>query len=405
MPIPVSRTENVSSWSAAAPSRRRALTERTTSPRSVNLTAFESRFRSTWRRRVTSPTIAAGAPSPTRYARSRPFSAARVATRSSAPSTHSRRSNGWDSSSSFPASILEKSRMSLMTVRRASPLWRTTSANSRCSSVSGRVQEQPAHPDHRIQRRPDLVAHRRQEGALGLVGRLGFPAGPEELGDVVIDPDHAHLGAVDDHRHGRQLDVDQGAVLPGAPRDRADPLALERPPDVGVDLLAGLRGGHEVFHVATEGLRRRVPEEALRAGIPSHDLAVEVHGRDRHRARLHERLRVLLLALDLPEEAGVVDRRAPTGPRRSGGSATTSAENAPRSRRMITRPPSSRSSRTSGSASSERMPSWTRSARTWGATSCRSSSMSATWTGSRITPARPMAPSPSRSGAARRTSR
>ena len=34
---------------------RRALTESTTSPRSVNLTALESRFRRTWRRRVTSP--------------------------------------------------------------------------------------------------------------------------------------------------------------------------------------------------------------------------------------------------------------------------------------------------------------------------------------------------------------
>ena len=219
------------------------------------------------------------------------------------------------------------------------------------------VQEEPAHPDHGVQRGPDLVAHRRQEGALGLVGRLGLPAGPEELGDVVIDPDHADLGAVDDHGHGRELDVHQRAVLPGAPRDRADPLALERPPDVGADLLAGLRGRHEVLHAAAEGLRRRVPEEALGAGVPAHDLAVEVHGRDRHRARLHERVRVLLLALDLPEEARRCAWPAPTGRRRSGVWRRPRAEKAPRSRRMMTRPPSSRSSRTSGTARSERMPS------------------------------------------------
>ena len=35
----------------------------------------------------------------------------------------------------------------------------------------------------------------------------------------------------------------------------------------------------------------------------------------------------------------------------------------------------------------------------WSDTSCESFSMSATWTGSRITPARPTAPSPSRTGA------
>ena len=66
------------------------------------------------------------------------------------------------------------------------------------------VQEQPAHPDHGVHRRPDLVAHRRQERALGLVGRLGLPAGLEQLRDVVVDRDGAHLGAVDDHRHGRR---------------------------------------------------------------------------------------------------------------------------------------------------------------------------------------------------------
>ena len=146
MPMPVSRTEKVSSWNAASSSRQRAVTESTTSPRSVNLTAFESRFNRIWRKRVTSPAMPAGVSSPIRYARSMPFSAARVATRSSALSTHSRTSNGCDSSSSLPASILEKSRMSLMTVRSASPLWRTTSAYSRCSSLSSVLSRSPLIP-------------------------------------------------------------------------------------------------------------------------------------------------------------------------------------------------------------------------------------------------------------------
>ena len=76
----------------------------------------------------------------------RRFSEARGATMSSAPSTHSRRSNGSRSSSSLPASIFEKSRMSSITRRSASPLDRTTSANSRCSGVSSVPSSRPVIP-------------------------------------------------------------------------------------------------------------------------------------------------------------------------------------------------------------------------------------------------------------------
>ena len=51
------------------------------------------------------------------------------------------------------------------------------------------------------------------------------------------------------------------------------------------------------------------------------------------------------------------------------------------------------------------MPSRVSRLRVWGATACFSSAMSATSTGSRITPARPIAPSPSRIGAARTASK
>ena len=47
------------------------------------------------------------------------------------------------------------------------------------------------------------------------------------------------------------------------------------------------------------------------------------------------------------------------------------------------------------------MPCATSRSRAWGATSSQSAWMSAPWTGARVTPARPIAPSPSRMGAAR----
>ena len=43
--------------------------------------------------------------------------------------------------------------------------------------VERRVEQQPAHADDRVHRRADLVAHGRQEGALGFVGGLGRGAG------------------------------------------------------------------------------------------------------------------------------------------------------------------------------------------------------------------------------------
>ena len=43
--------------------------------------------------------------------------------------------------------------------------------------VERRVEQQAAHADDGVHRRADLVAHRRQEGALGLVGGFGRGAG------------------------------------------------------------------------------------------------------------------------------------------------------------------------------------------------------------------------------------
>ena len=133
---------------------------------------------------------------------SRCFSAARGPIRSIADSTHSRRSKGWRSMSMRPASILEKSRMSLMIVSSESP--RVADGGGEVALVLGqrRVQQQPAHADDRVHRRADLVAHRRQEGALGFVG--GFGLGTRLLRLLehlrVLDRDHRLVGEGLDQR-------------------------------------------------------------------------------------------------------------------------------------------------------------------------------------------------------------
>ena len=72
MPMPVSRTLNCSIGVASPPSASGLISpasaiwiSTSTSPWSVNLTAFETRLTSTWRMRVTSPKTAGGTSSPT----------------------------------------------------------------------------------------------------------------------------------------------------------------------------------------------------------------------------------------------------------------------------------------------------------------------------------------------------
>jgi hypothetical protein len=60
--------------------------------------------------------------------------------------------------------------MSLMIVSSASLLWRMTLDEVALLLVERHVEQQACHADHRVHGRADLVAHARQEEALGAVG-------------------------------------------------------------------------------------------------------------------------------------------------------------------------------------------------------------------------------------------
>ena len=194
-PMPVSRTAKVSSTSPAATGAARhrqhhlaALGELHRVGQQVEQDLAQPRHVAADRRPARRPRTGR---------RCRGASRSRAAlTRSSADSTHSRRSNGCASMSMRPASILEKSRMSLMMVSSASPLSRMVRGVVALLVVERRVEQQPAHADHRVHRRADLVAHRRQERALGLVGGLGRGAGFLRLLEQprVLDRDHRLVG-------------------------------------------------------------------------------------------------------------------------------------------------------------------------------------------------------------------
>ncbi len=136
MPIPVSRTPtarvrpgSASSDSGAVRVRR---TQTTTRPRSVNLKALEIRFIRTWRRRNGSPIRPSGTDGWTSITISTGRSEFRSPNISQVSPTISRREKGISSMSRRPASILEKSRMSLMRWSRDRPEVWMISRYSRC---------------------------------------------------------------------------------------------------------------------------------------------------------------------------------------------------------------------------------------------------------------------------------
>ena len=133
-PIPVSLTSKRRSTNF--PTSSAISTRITDSPCSVNLIALPMRFIRIWRNRMASPLSEMGTSFPIRYATSSPLLRARSANSSTTRSaTSSFRSKLTVSSSSFSASIFEKSRMLLITLRSTSPELCTISTNLRCLSL------------------------------------------------------------------------------------------------------------------------------------------------------------------------------------------------------------------------------------------------------------------------------
>ena len=91
------------------------------------------------------------------------------------------RSKSSDSVSSLPASIFEKSRMSLMMDSSDSPELLTVSTNGRCCASSAVSEQQLGQPQHAVHRRADLVAHVGEELGLRAARVFGGLLGEAQL--------------------------------------------------------------------------------------------------------------------------------------------------------------------------------------------------------------------------------
>ncbi len=142
--MPVSETSKRTTAESSPSSS--SLTTRATSPSSVNFTALPRRLTRTCLMRPGSPLRAVGTSGFTRLAISKPFAWALSARSPTDSSTAALRSKSITSKSILPASIFEKSRMSLMMVSRLSAEDRTVSAYSLCSSSRSVSSSSPVMP-------------------------------------------------------------------------------------------------------------------------------------------------------------------------------------------------------------------------------------------------------------------
>ena len=190
----------------------------TTSPCSVNLIALPTRLTSTCRSRVGSPITRSGTAGSTRRTISSPRLWADTASDFRMPATESRRPNSTCSMSSLPASILEKSRMLLISDKQRLGRFLHDRQIIALLGVDRRVEQELGHAEDGVHRRADLVAHVGDKRALGPVGLVGRLFGRLELGFRLLlrrDIDHEAQAAVAAApQHGQAVEhVHAAAVL------------------------------------------------------------------------------------------------------------------------------------------------------------------------------------------------
>ena len=270
MPMPVSITSKCSAtrsefwW--------RTLTRITTSPSEVNFTALAPKLSRTCRILVPSPSSAVGTSGWTSTRSSIPLACAVLARIRPTSSTTLGTSSADSSISSFPASIFEKSRMSLMITKQA--LGRQLHARGELGLLLVEIglEQEVGEPDDAVHRRPDLVAHRRDELRLRPGGDQGrIPRRDQVLGRLAC---LGHVTTVEDVPVDRRVVEEVGGRPVDDPplpvrlahahlEDRGVGMVVGQPGEV-LDDRAGVVGVHEVGERPALELIRRVPEHALR---------------------------------------------------------------------------------------------------------------------------------------------
>ena len=173
--------------------------------------------------------------------------------------------------------------------------------------VLGVLLQHLAVADDGVERRPQLVAHVRQELTLGAVCVLGALPRAQQLADVVVQPHQPHALAVHIHRNGQYLDVHEAAVLAAALPDavyRVVRCLLGVRDRLGPRLL----GGDQVVQVLTDHFLLGVTVQLLERRVDGDDVVFRVERHDGDRVVAHQLREVLLLPPRRRVEPRVLDR-------------------------------------------------------------------------------------------------
>ena len=140
------------------------------------------------------------------------------------------------------------------------------------------------------------MAHSGEEGALRIVGPIGFLARGLQLGDVVVDGVGAHASVFHDEWHDDDLDLDGRAVLTTSAGDLVDPSGLDGTASKEMTLGTHLvRRHHQIIDVPTDGVVGLVLEEPGGRRVPAGHLLIFVHRHDRSRTDRNQGFEVCLL--------------------------------------------------------------------------------------------------------------
>jgi len=202
--------------------------------------------------------------------------------------------------------------------------------------VERSIEQQAAHANHRVHRRADLVAHRCQERALGLVGGLGGGARLLRLPEqpCVLDGDHRLVGEGPQERllliaeragrlteHAQGTDAvalpDQRAVHRGVRADLIGELARGRLAGTGhhrlVDLYRAPLADRQVRHRSLEGHGTHVADELVEGrAAPRRRVHAPIVAQQHHRELL-AREQALAAVEDLFEDRRGVRYRIADG--------------------------------------------------------------------------------------------
>ena len=175
-----------------------------------------------------------------------------------------------------------------------------------------RVQQQAGHANNGIHGGAYFMAHHSQKRTFRLIGRFGCCPGLLycfhrllAFSNIHIEGKKSNPSIFYQHRNTQDFHIDQGAILASPPGHTMNDL-----PCVGSSLVSAgfgtiLRATHDFIQVAADDLSLDVAEQLLKGRVACHNLVIKVRTDDSDWTVVHQRLKILPLAVGFQVQSGI----------------------------------------------------------------------------------------------------